>query len=513
MSRAATGGMHVKTLADGTLGFELRFRVRGHRESVTLHERAGCRCGCGGGWDERSARRELGNVLARVHAGVWQRDEAHQRVTAHDAAASRAIPTFHEYASYWLQAKSDGVLGETPIAQNTRADYLWRLRIHLLPFFGPRRLDEIDADRCLAFKAHKVREAGDLRAAISAGAELRDNRGRRIVPLSASSIRKLLDTLASILDDAIEDGHIDRNPARGRRIRVRVPKPSRTFLELDELNALIDAAAEQDAPATPAKVAASGGDTAMKVALRLSRGHSQTAIAAELGLSKATISYHARRLGAATPVAYAGRAFIARVLGYSGVRNSELCDLRIRDVRLHDPAGARFHIPDAKTESGIRVVEMSPDLAEAFVEHLDRLGRAGRPTGPEDHVVQNTRRGRISRQRVAQIVRESAERATMIRRDRGLPPLPKTTPHALRRTYISIALLANQFDVKWVMSQVGHADSKMTLDVYAQLEQRVKREHGVRFDALVRGARAQLLGSDLGPQFEVSDATDADRSR
>jgi hypothetical protein len=25
------------------------------------------------------------------------------------------------------------------------------------------------------------------------------------------------------------------------------------------------------------------------------------------------------------------------------------------------------------------------------------------------------------------------------------------------------------FDVKWVASQVGHADSKMTLDVYAQL--------------------------------------------
>jgi integrase len=53
-------------------------------------------------------------------------------------------------------------------------------------------------------------------------------------------------------------------------------------------------------------------------------------------------------------------------------------------------------------------------------------------------------------------------------------------------------LLANNFDIKWVMSQVGHADSKMTLDVYAQLEQRVKREHGARFDALVRDAQGQL---------------------
>ena len=50
----------------------------------------------------------------------------------------------------------------------------------------------------------------------------------------------------------------------------------------------------------------------------------------------------------------------------------------------------------------------------------------------------------------------------------------------LRRTYISIALLANGFDVKRVMSQVRRADSKMTTDVYEQLEQRVERAMGPR---------------------------------
>jgi hypothetical protein len=82
--------------------------------------------------------------------------------------------------------------------------------------------------------------------------------------------------------------------------------------------------------------------------------------------------------------------------------------------------------------------------------------------------------------------------------ERGLPPLPHTTPHTLRRTDISIALLANRFDVLWVMGQVGHADSKMTLDVYAQLQQRVKREHGRAFDTLVRQAREQLYGTTSG---------------
>src|SRR5215218_3905856 len=44
----------------------------------------------------------------------------------------------------------------------------------------------------------------------------------------------------------------------------------------------------------------------------------------------------------------------------------------------------------------------------------------------------------------------------------------------------------------WVMGQVGHADSKMTLDVYAQLEQRVDRQHGTSFDLLIRRAREEL---------------------
>ena len=46
------------------------------------------------------------------------------------------------------------------------------------------------------------------------------------------------------------------------------------------------------------------------------------------------------------------------------------------------------------------------------------------------------------------------------------------------------------------MGQVGHADSKMTMDVYAQLQQRVKREHGMTFDRLVDEARQQLYGTE-----------------
>src|SRR3954452_666725 len=245
MARAATGSVIVQTLVDGTRAYQLRFRAAGRREHETLHERRACACGCGGGCTERTAALELENILARVRAGVWRRREV---VTTPDR---KSMPTFHEYASAWLQSKIAGVLGDRPIDTNTEADYRWRLARHLLPFFGGYRLDEIDADLCLGFKAHKLREAADLRSAMAAGAILREPNGRRQQPLGPSSIKKLIDCLAAVLDEAIEDDYVDLNPARGRRMRIKVPKPVRTFLEMDELVAITDAAAEQDARTAP----------------------------------------------------------------------------------------------------------------------------------------------------------------------------------------------------------------------------------------------------------------------
>ena len=95
---------------------------------------------------------ELENVLARVRAGVWRKRNPPPPVR------SERVPTFHEYASTWLQAKIDGVLGDRPIGSNTESDYRSRLANHLLPFFGEYKLDEIDADLCVAFKAHKLRK-------------------------------------------------------------------------------------------------------------------------------------------------------------------------------------------------------------------------------------------------------------------------------------------------------------------------------------------------------------------
>src|SRR3954447_14265303 len=136
MSGEARGQVSVRTLADGTHAFHLRFRAQGRRERVTLHERRGCECGCGGGWNERTAAVELRNILARVGAGVWGKREPAP------PQSSQRMPTFHEYASSWLQAKIDGTIGDRPIDANTEADYRWRLSRHLLPYFAGYRLRE-----------------------------------------------------------------------------------------------------------------------------------------------------------------------------------------------------------------------------------------------------------------------------------------------------------------------------------------------------------------------------------
>ena len=221
----------------------------------------------------------------------------------------------------------------------------------------------------------------------------------------------------------------------------------------------------------------------------LGKGCPPRQIARRLGVTPSTVSSHLRRLNMRAGRGYAGRRVAAEVLARSGVRVSELCDLRIGQVRLHGPDGGRFRIVDSKTETGIREVQMTPELTIVVSEHLKRLRRIGAATGPNAYLVQNTRGGRTSRGRVARMLAMASVIASEQQLAKGLPPLPRTSPHTLRRTYISIALLANGFDVKWVMAQVGHADSRMTMDVYAQLEQRAKRDHGESFDRLVRQAR------------------------
>jgi len=318
MPKEATGAFDARTLADGSRAFHIRIRVNGKREPVTLHERAGCTCGCGGGWTEPGARTEMGNMLARVRAGVWERPVPPPTLTRCEAADE--APLYVDYTEWWLQAKIDGLIGDGPISDNTAADYRWRLS-YSRRFFATQTIDQIDRDWSLAFKAHLLAEAREQRELLEAGADLRDSRGRPVEPLSFSSIKKILDAFAAVLDEAIEDEYRDDNPARSKRMHIKAPKPKRTYLEMDELAALLDAARDQDvALPDPAGIAVGTGSTEEKVLRAAAIGKRPKQIAADLGLAKSTVTYHLRKLDIQV-----GRGYIraARGLRVAGTRRAQ----------------------------------------------------------------------------------------------------------------------------------------------------------------------------------------------
>ena len=91
----------------------------------------------------------------------------------------------------------------------------------------------------------------------------------------------------------------------------------------------------------------------------------------------------------------------------------------------------------------------------------------------------------------------AVNRVNEIRFERGIAPLPKITPHALRCTYISLMLEAGA-PLPYVMDQVGHADSKTTLEVYAQVQKRISRKNlHAAFDRLFTGGQRRDNGSAL----------------
>jgi hypothetical protein len=185
--------------------------------------------------------------------------------------------------------------------------------------------------------------------------------------------------LAQILEDAVEDELRPDNPARAKRLRVRVPKPKRTFLEIDQLVALLDAAQELERTPILNKRAKLTQQQAEEIRARLSQGETQYALRREYGLSSAAMSTLAQRKTYKGESGRVGWRALCAILGYAGPRISEALDLYERDVRLHDPNGSRLWIPDSKTETGIRHVEITPALRDELLAYRAEKLQHGYP--------------------------------------------------------------------------------------------------------------------------------------
>lgn len=401
MARKATGQLIVRRGKRGKT-FAARIRADGDRHYLTLgHATAGM--------TEQRAREELENVLADVRRGIWQ-----PPAPIVEPEQPKVAPSFHEFASEWVERRRHEV------DTRTVEHWTWALSCHLLPFFASFTTSQITAELVDRYRAGKVGEREQLRAELERWqrAETKARGPRPRVPLSNASVNKTLKTLAQVLDDAVDYGHLTANPARGKKRRLKAAKPRRTWLELDEVRSLIAAAGKH-------------------------------------------------------------RALLATMI-LSGLRISELCALRWRDVDL---ARGKLRVAESKTDAGERLIDLSPLLLDELKVHrVDALFAK-----PSD-LVFATRNG-TSRQRsnvTRQILQPAIDRANEQRGEEGLPAIGKATNHTLRRTFASLLYEAGATPA-YVMAQMGHESAELALEVYAKVMER-KRDTGERLDALVRGA-------------------------
>ncbi len=92
--------------------------------------------------------------------------------------------------------------------------------------------------------------------------------------------------LGQILAQAVKDKVRDDNPARDPDLKIRVPKPARTFLEIDQLVVLLDAAHYLQTSPRSSKRAKLTREQAAEIRARLKLGETQHALRHEYGLER-----------------------------------------------------------------------------------------------------------------------------------------------------------------------------------------------------------------------------------
>lgn len=394
MSRKSKGHV-VAPSGERQRSWAIRFRAYGKRQFVTLGRTEE-------GWNRRKAERELRHILADVERGIWQPDEP-----APPAAEPAPCPTFHEFASAWLR---DGVPGWRP---KTISDYRWALEMHLLPYFARYRLADITIEEVDRYKAAKLREG----------------------KLGPNSINKTLTRLAQVLEVAVEYGHIERNPAKGKRRRVKGTEPRRSWVEPEQLPALIDAA---DAFLRPMIATLAGAGLRIGEAVAL--------------------DWRDVKLGTGTLI----------------VRESKTAAGEGREVDL--PVGLREELATWRARS--------PGTAPGDPVFVSRP-RDGRHSRQTPRNVQA---------RLLTAVKAANDQLAEI----GVEPIGKVSPHSLRRTYASLRA-ALRDDPVYIAEQLGHRDARFTFRVYqraAKRRERLMGAHLAAFDKALEWAGMARRGSD-----------------
>lgn len=324
-----------------------------------------------------------------------------------------SVPTLGVYGAEWLDSLS--------LEASTMLGYRRQFRNYLLPHLGEKPVDKITG--VAIGKLYRL---------------LRERGGKDGAPLSANTVNKTSITLAAILDAAMEDGFLNKNPARLKKI-VKAPKAKD---------------------------------------IRAERTEMVTWSASEL---KSFLNWNRDT--------YEDDHFeLWLTLANTGMRRGEAIALQWKDV---DFAGARISIrrsADSTTrdrtktpKSGKpRVVDVDDQLVAALKSLKALRGSLAldlaRPTayifGHDD--------GRL--RSPVLITNRWLRRTTAARK--VLTELPHIPLHALRHTHATLLLEAG-VPLKVVSERLGHGSIAITADLYSHVTQTMQRSAVEKFAALM----------------------------
>lgn len=149
----------------------------------------------------------------------------------------------------------------------------------------------------------------------------------------------------------------------------------------------------------------------------------------------------------------------------SGARVQEICDLRVRDVRLQKP----YTVTLTGKGNKVRFVPIMKATVDALATYL-KENRLQVPEKADSPLFRNHQRGKLTRAGVAYILKKHFESA---RKDN--PALPaKISPHILRHSK-AMHLLQAGVNLIYIRDFLGHVHVETT-EIYARADTEAKRK-------------------------------------
>ena len=447
MARPRTGTIARQKTKRG-ISYGLRFSWRGQR---IFHQIGGS----WEGWTEERVEAERAYVAAQVERGEYVPPTA-------PAAPPISQPdqqTFQVFASVvmarWRRRQ----------APKTAVDLEWRLAT-AMDHFGSLTLAQIGVETVDSFVDVALRDREAIERAAANGQPLVEpyvdartgrTHQRRRRGLSNSSINKVLVAVRRVLKEAVRHGLIETNPLNDSDCYLRAARPSRSFLQVPQIEAVFAAARLIEAENRGlgwAEVRAIRESSAPGVRLARRYKVSDTLIRRIRRGEVWTDGPERRRNDVS-------RLALVATLTLAGVRISELCKLDGSHVNLPQ---RQIAVPRVKTDASERVVPMVPALHEILLEH-----RAQHGWGPDDPVFATRKGTRNTPDNVRRhVIAPIHQRANLLLTDNEEEAISHLTPHTLRRTFASL-LAEVGVSPRRAMYLLGHTDPKLTMGVYQQV--------------------------------------------